>query len=159
MRDLQRPGRYSGSGGPGHGGGIKGTGNFTWPVPGFYEISSPYGWRWNNSEFHKGIDIAGGGIYGAEIVAADAGTVAFSDDQEVHGAYGGYGNVVVIDHGNGTMTLYGHMSRRAVSTGDNVSKGEVIGYVGAAASKSITREKTTSARFWATSSTTTAKTV
>ena len=114
-----------------HGGGIKGTGNYMWPVPGFYQISSPYGWRWNHSEFHKGIDIAGGGIYGAEIVAADAGTVAFSGDQEVHGAYGGYGNVVVIDHGNGTMTLYGHMSRRAVGTGDNVSKGDVIGYAGA----------------------------
>lgn len=114
-----------------HSGGIKGTGNYRWPVPGFYEISSPYGWRWNHSEFHKGIDIAGGGIYGAEIVAADAGTVAFSGDQEVHGAYGGYGNVVVIDHGNGIMTLYGHMSRRVVGTGDNVAKGDVIGYVGA----------------------------
>lgn len=113
------------------GGGIRGTGNFLWPVPGFFELSSPYGWRFNHSEFHKGIDIAGGGIYGAEIDAADAGTVAFSGDQEYHGTYGGYGNVVVIDHGNGMMTLYGHMSRRAVSTGDSVSKGQVVGYVGA----------------------------
>lgn len=114
-----------------HGGNVRGTGNFSWPVPGFFELSSPYGWRFDHSEFHKGIDIAGGGIYGAEIDAADAGTVVFSGDQEVHGAYGGYGNVVVIDHGNGMMTLYGHMSRRAVSTGDSVSKGQAIGYVGA----------------------------
>ena len=111
----------------------KGTGSFNWwPVPGYYNITSPFGWRMLNGsrEFHSGIDIASSGIYGAKIVAAAPGTVVVSDDQEEHGVYGGYGNVVVIDHGNGMATLYAHMSKRAVSSGQSVSGGQIIGYVG-----------------------------
>jgi murein DD-endopeptidase MepM/ murein hydrolase activator NlpD len=71
---------------------------------------------------HEGIDIAVG--TGTPIAAAAAGTVAYA------GWESGYGNFVLIDHGNGLATAYGHQSRIAVSTGQSVSQGEVIGYVG-----------------------------
>lgn len=103
------------------------TGSYTWPVPGYYYISSDFYDSAGRSSHHGAIDIAGSGIYGAPVVAADGGTVitACSD-----GWGGGYGNYVVIDHGNGRSTLYGHMSRVVVSSGQRVSKGETIGYVG-----------------------------
>lgn len=123
----------------GGGSGYQGTGNFTWPVPSCFSISSPYGWRWGSSEFHKGVDIAGGGIYGAKVVAADGGTVV-----EAVGGFGighlgsrdggGYGNHIYIDHGNGFYTVYGHLSRVSVSTGDTVTKGQQIGNVGSSGS-------------------------
>ncbi|MGI5972050.1 MAG: M23 family metallopeptidase, partial [Oscillospiraceae bacterium] len=74
-------------------------------------------------KFHTGVDI--GASYGAKILAADDGTVITAGYNS-----GGYGNYVVISHGNGLTTLYGHMSSYAVSNGQNVSKGDVIGYVG-----------------------------
>jgi murein DD-endopeptidase MepM/ murein hydrolase activator NlpD len=103
------------------------NGQFTWPVPGYYYISSGYGYRSYDNEFHRGIDIAGGGIDGAPIVAAESGvvTTACSD-----GYGGGYGNYLVIDHGNGLSTLYGHCSSLAVSEGSQVEKGQTIAYVG-----------------------------
>lgn len=112
---------------PSDGGGTEGTGNFTWPVPSYSCISQYYG-SYDMGSFHKGVDIVAS--YGAPIVAADVGTVIASVRQDHHGTYGGYGNVVVIDHGNGFSTLYAHMSSRAVSEGDSVSKGQVIGYMG-----------------------------
>lgn len=104
-----------------------GTGTYAWPVPSYICISQTYG-SYDMGSFHKGVDIAAN--YGSTIVAADSGTVIASVRQDYFGAYGGYGNVVVIDHGNGYTTLYAHMSSRAVSEGDTVSKGQVIGYVG-----------------------------
>ena len=71
---------------------------------------------------HEGIDIGVG--YGTPIEAAAAGTVVYA------GWESGYGNFVVIDHGNGLATAYGHQSRIAVSNGESVSQGQVIGYVG-----------------------------
>jgi len=89
-----------------------------WPVNA--PITSPFGWRWGR--MHEGIDL--GAAYGSPIAAAAAGVVIYA------GWEGGYGNLVVIDHGGGLATAYGHQSRIAVSVGQSVSQGETIGYVG-----------------------------
>lgn len=96
---------------------------FDWPVPGFTYISS----YWGDGRNHKGIDIAGAGIYGAPIVASADGIVVISNS----GNYGGgYGNYVMLDHGSYYGTLYAHMSEVIVSEGQSVKQGDVIGYVG-----------------------------
>ena len=115
------------SGGGSSGGGtVTGTGSFTWPCPSCTYITSRVGYRWHpvsgQWKYHSGLDI--GAAYGASIVAADGGTVTIA------GVNGGYGNCVMIDHGNGYYTLYGHMSSIAVSVGQSVSQGATIGYVG-----------------------------
>lgn len=106
--------------------GTTGTGSFGWPCPGCYYVTSRMGNRFhpifNEWRYHSGMDIGAG--YGSAIVASDSGTVILCGDN------GGYGNCVMIDHGNGYITLYGHMSSFAVSYGDSVSKGQTIGYVG-----------------------------
>lgn len=110
---------------------------YVWPVPGFYGTSSGYG-EDRFSYSHGGIDIAGGGIMGASVVAADSGTVTSSYNGCPHnwgkngscGCGGGYGNYIMIDHGNGKMTVYAHCTNIIVSTGQYVSKGQTIGYVG-----------------------------
>lgn len=91
---------------------------FRWPVSG--AISSRYGWRWGR--FHHGIDIAA--PYGRTIVAARAGKVIVSGWQS------GYGYTVVISHGDGVTTLYGHASKLLVSYGDWVDAGQAIARVG-----------------------------
>jgi len=91
---------------------------FIWPVSG--TVTSPFGWRWGR--MHEGIDIAV--PYGTAIHAAASGTVI------VCGWLGGYGNLVVIDHGGGISTAYGHQSSIAVACGQQVSQGQTIGYVG-----------------------------
>ena len=115
-----------GGGGSSGGGTVTGTGSFTWPCPSCTYITSRVGYRWHpvsgQWKYHSGLDI--GAAYGASIVAADGGTVTIA------GVNGGYGNCVMIDHGNGYYTLYGHMSSIAVSVGQSVSKGATIGYVG-----------------------------
>ena len=99
-----------------------GTGTFIWPVPGYRQIS-----RWADLRpgpgFHRGADIAA--PYGTPIYAADSGTVI-----EAVSMHYSWGNYVKIDHGNGYKTLYAHMSSFAVSLGDTVEQGQVIGYVG-----------------------------
>lgn len=97
---------------------------FVWPVPSVHTISSPYGYR-EGGEFHTGIDIADGDCYGATIVASKGGTVEWAgyDDS-------GYGNYVIIDHGDGYKTLYGHCSSVYVSQGQQVSQGQSICGVG-----------------------------
>ncbi len=111
----------------GGGGTVIATGSLMWPSYTTY-VSSPYGYRihpiYGTYKFHGGVDIAAS--YGTAIWAADGGTVIVSSD----GWNGGYGNYIVIDHGNGVQTRYAHMSSRAVSVGTHVSKGQVIGYVG-----------------------------
>ncbi len=89
-----------------------------WPVNG--PVVSPFGMRWGR--LHAGIDIAAGS--GTPIRAAASGRVVYS------GWMDGYGNLVAIDHGRGLSTAYAHQSRIAVSNGQTVSQGQVIGYVG-----------------------------
>ena len=105
------------------GGATPNAGGWVWPCPGFYYISSYVGPRWGRT--HNGLDIAGGSIYGKPIVAARAGTVIDAGWNS-----GGYGNYVMINHGDGFITIYGHMSSVAASNGQSVSAGQVIGYVG-----------------------------
>ena len=100
-----------------------GTGSFLWPVPGYSGIS-----RWANLPYgHRGVDITA--PYGTPIYAADAGTVIAAQWHNHPTASWGY--YVEIDHGNGYKTLYGHMSSFVVQTGQTVTKGQLIGYVGA----------------------------
>jgi len=98
------------------------TGSFRWPISG--RITSSFGYRYifGSTSYHSGIDIKAS--YGAAIVAADGGTVTFA------GSKGSYGNLVIIDHGNGIQTYYGHNSSFAVSAGDKVYKGQTIAYAG-----------------------------
>ena len=93
-----------------------GSGEWMWPVPGY-----PYVSRWMSS-YHKGADICA--PYGTPIYAADSGVVVTA------GYHYSYGNYVIIDHGNGWRTLYGHMSSLGCSVGQAVQRGQVIGYVG-----------------------------
>lgn len=98
-------------------------GAWKWPAPGYRNVTSKFGWRsWSNS-YHKGIDI--GAPTGANIIASNAGKVVTSSYNA-----GGYGNYVIIDHGGGYMTVYGHLSARHVSVGDRVGRGSVIGLCG-----------------------------
>ena len=103
-------------------------GEMAWPVPGFFRITSEFGWRFNNRDFHTGIDIAGPGIHGATVVAANSGTVRFTNWSHTPGR--GYGMFVIIDHGGGISTLYAHLSNITVSVGDVVTIGDPIGNVG-----------------------------
>jgi len=100
------------------------SGKFMWPVPGYHMITSNFDDTYQRSAPHGAIDIAGSGIYGAPVVASASGTVQYA------GPCGGYGNRVVINHGGGISTLYGHMSSIAVSAGQTISQGQVIGNVG-----------------------------
>lgn len=98
-------------------GGAVGTGGFIWPAANRYLSGNNY---WSG---HLAIDIAAG--EGAPIWAADSGVVVFAG-----GAYGGYGNMVMIDHGNGWQTLYAHLSVVSVTCGQNVAQGQRIGLAG-----------------------------
>lgn len=103
-------------------------GSFGWPVPGFYNISSPYGWRtlYGKPDFHTGIDIAKSGqIFGATVVSSLPGTV-----QTVRYGSTGYGYYVIVDHGGGYKTLYGHLSAIYVTPGQAVAQGTPVGAVG-----------------------------
>ena len=110
------------------------SGRFTWPCPGYYNITSYYGYRVNpvsgKYKLHGGIDIASAGIYGKPIVAAADGVVLSAGYNT-----GGFGNWVMINHGtNGGKqyaTVYAHMCRTpSVKTGQTVKAGQVLGYVG-----------------------------
>jgi len=103
-------------------------GEMKWPLPGYSTISSGYGWRFNGTDFHTGIDITGGGCMGADIVAANTGTVVKANTSYVAGI--GYGMYIIIDHGGGKSTLYGHCSQLLVSEGQVVSRGQTIAKVG-----------------------------
>ena len=102
------------------------SGTFTWPLPGYTNNSSAYGWRvhpiYGTRKFHKGEDIPA--PTGTPIVAAASGTVTTA------GWVSGYGNYTVINHGGGVMTAYGHQSAIHVSVGQRVTAGQTIGLVG-----------------------------
>mgnify|MGYP001121576911 FL=1 len=101
-------------------------GELTWPVPNFYSISSGYGWRTlrGKQNLHKGTDIAGPGINGQNIVAANDGEVRWS------GWSNSYGYYIIIHHGGDLSTVYAHCSSLLVSKGEMVKKGQVIAKVG-----------------------------
>ncbi|HEY9803130.1 MAG TPA: peptidoglycan DD-metalloendopeptidase family protein [Leptolyngbyaceae cyanobacterium] len=103
---------------------VKGTGLFA--LPSSAPTSSPFGWRVHPilgyRRFHAGLDFAAS--YGSTIRAADSGTVIMA------GWYGGYGRTVIISHGGGVTTLYGHASELYVSEGQTVEKGQAIAAVG-----------------------------
>lgn len=99
---------------------------YAWPTNNTRLITSPFGQRpapaGIYSTNHSGVDI--GASYGTNVLASKSGTVLISR------WWGGYGYCVVIDHGNGNQTRYGHMSRLLVSEGQYVSQGQVVGLVG-----------------------------
>lgn len=110
---------------------------FAWPTPGFVSRSSE--WFEDREVYnHGGIDIAGAGIMGTPVVAAADGTVVATNSSCTHnwgksyscGCGGGYGNYVMISHAGGKMTVYGHLTSLTVSSGQSVSRGQIIGYVG-----------------------------
>lgn len=119
----------SNNSGGGSGGSKYDGGQFAWPVPGYTRISSNYGWRtcpFHGREFHSGIDIPAS--YGVSVVAAASGTVVYS------GYLGSYGNAVIISHGGGLYTLYGHNSSLVVGYGSKVSKGQTVARIGSTGS-------------------------
>lgn len=103
---------------------LPGSGLFAYPIHG--RLTSPFGMRRHPIHrvvsFHSGIDLAAPN--GTPIMASDSGRVIFN------GWYGGYGKVVIVDHGMSYSTLYAHLSSTSVSRGENIQKGEVIGYEG-----------------------------
>ncbi|MBP1532874.1 MAG: peptidoglycan DD-metalloendopeptidase family protein [Ruminococcus sp.] len=107
---------------------------FAWPVPDSFDITSGVGARWGT--YHTGLDIAY--IHGTPIHATETGTVIMTNETCTHdygktascGCGGGYGNFVIIDHGNDFLSLYGHMTKVLVKPGDRVTQGEVIGLMG-----------------------------
>ncbi|EGW37119.1 M23 family metallopeptidase [Desulfosporosinus sp. OT] len=106
-------------------GGVSGSIS-TWPLPGFYEISDPFGWRTHpithKQSLHTGTDIIAPS--GTKIHAAGAGVVIMA------GWNTAYGNMIIIDHGGGVSSLYGHQSSLNVTEGQSVQANQVIGYVG-----------------------------
>ena len=108
------------------GGTTKAPGAYSWPCPSSRKITSNYGYRIHPisgvKKLHTGMDI--GASYGADVTAAAGGTVIMSK------YYGGYGNCIIIDHGGGVSTLYGHMSSLVAKNGQTVTAGQTIGKVG-----------------------------
>ena len=108
----------------GYSGAPAGAGGMIWPISG--PITSEFGWRthpiFGTARFHSGLDI--GGDYGMPIYASASGTVIYA------GWISGYGNAVIIDHGGGVTTLYGHNDSLNVSEGENVAQGQVIAMCG-----------------------------
>ena len=109
-------------------------GKLAWPAPGFYHVSSEFGGRWGRN--HNGIDISGGGIQGSNACCAASGTVIKTYTSCSHNSKGfcgcnyGWGNYVVVDHGNGTQTLYAHLQHVSVSVGQKLNVGSVVGQIG-----------------------------
>ena len=103
---------------------IPGSGVFSYPIHG--RLTSPFGLRrhpvFKVVSFHSGVDLAA--PYGTPIMASDSGRVIFN------GWYGGYGKVVIVDHGMNYSTLYAHLSRTSVNRGKPIIKGEIVGYEG-----------------------------
>ncbi len=124
--EAARRASQGGGGGGGGGGGVVALSNLRWPVPSCTIITSRFGYRTSPtagaSSYHGGLDIGAG--QGATIVAAQEGDVILASYN------GGYGNCVMINHGGGVVTLYGHMQSIAVGYGQHVTKGQTVGYVG-----------------------------
>jgi len=131
IAELERQAAAGGNPGGGGMGGEparRGTGHFVWPSDFTTNVTSGFGPRVHpitgNVRMHNGIDIAAPGINGTNVLAAASGVVTFA------GWQGGFGNVVIINHGNGYTTVYAHNSANLVSNGQNVVQGQVIARVG-----------------------------
>lgn len=98
-----------------------GTGRFLWPVPHFYRVSSRFGPR--GGKHHDGIDIPA--PRGTPIIAVDTGVVIYSDN-----GISGYGNMIVVAHGDDIFTVYAHNRKNKVDKGERVEKGQVIAEIG-----------------------------
>ena len=102
---------------------------FIWPTVGVDYVTSNFGYRilYNELNFHRGLDISGAGALGKPVVASAAGTV-----EQVTSSYTGYGFSVLIDHGKGIKTRYGHCLAGSitVNVGDKVEQGQQIAQVG-----------------------------
>lgn len=106
-------------------GNLEDESTFLWPVTGYRNVSSPYGWRicpFHGQEFHSGIDIPAPS--GTPIRASKDGVIVTSQYNS------GYGNYIVIRHTDGSSSLYAHMYKPGLSVGVNVTQGQVIGGVG-----------------------------
>ena len=131
MEEEQKRNEQSSNGSSGSsssGGSSKFDGTFAWPCPGYTRVTSRMKYRWGR--WHKGIDIGTGGVTGKTVVASAAGTVIYRAYQSGTSASPGYGNYVIIYHGNGFCSLYAHMNSVSVSMGQSVSQGQTIGYSG-----------------------------
>jgi len=128
---------------PGMGMGVQAAeGSWMWPAPGCHIVSSNFGNRDLNGDgamddTHKGIDIIGASAtFGQPVVAAKSGTVhaycnAYGDTQKLYTSdMTSFGNYVIINHGDGTYSIYAHMKQGGIKTGGSVAQGEVIGYIG-----------------------------
>jgi murein DD-endopeptidase MepM/ murein hydrolase activator NlpD len=124
QRELAAQRRAAGVAGGGVETGGGSSGMFSWPVHG--TITSPFGWRSNPfggaPELHQGLDIAAPS--GTTVTAAAGGTIIMAQ------WYGGYGNYILIDHGGGYSTGYGHLSAIYVANGQTIQRGQAIGAVG-----------------------------
>lgn len=98
-----------------------GTGRFLWPVPNFYKVSSHFGPR--GRRHHDGIDIPAPS--GTPIIAADSGSVVYSGN-----GIRGYGNMIILSHGEDVFTVYAHNKKNHVKKGEGVKKGQTIALVG-----------------------------
>ncbi len=112
-------------------------GKYVWPLPGHTYLTSTFD-EWRGADNHGALDIADGNVYGAKVIACAGGTVFSTCTTCTHdygkfescGCGGGYGNYVMIDHGNGKISIYGHLSNVVVEPGQYVSAGQYIGNVG-----------------------------
>ena len=110
---------------------------YVWPCPGFTYLTALFDEE-RYYGIHGAIDIAGAGIYGANVIACAAGTIIYAAIICPHdygkeyscGCGGGFGNYIMIDHGNGKISVYAHLSGIIVDVGQEVQAGQVIGYVG-----------------------------
>lgn len=127
LRKAQEEEKKNNSATGGNGSSFDGT--FAWPLD--YSprrVTSRMKYRWGR--WHKGIDIGTNAETGKRVVAAASGTVVYSAYQSGSSSSAGYGNYLIIYHGNGYCTLYAHMASKSVSTGEKVSQGQLIGYSG-----------------------------
>lgn len=141
IKEAIRKAQNSGSSSGGNSGGSNAgsmnsnvsSAGWAWPMPydGVY-LTSYYGYRYHPLDgdwrYHSGIDVSMSGAYGKNIVATRAGTVILSSLESESGT--GYGNYIIIDHGDGYTSLYGHCSELLVSQGQRVSRGQIIARVG-----------------------------
>ena len=104
------------------------TTGFIYPIKGYTYISSYYGWRFNNTDYHTGVDFPAPA--NTPIRASASGTVIYVRTGAGYGRNWGYGNYLIVDHGGGFSALYAHCTSIPVSVGDTVTKGQTIAYVG-----------------------------